>query len=263
MMLRCGESGRIHGKVRSPRGHLILSAKDLHYSVCSRPAGFRRDPPVFRGADGFRKEWLVPKLLNQTLALLALISLLAVAVPAAAAEPEQAVKAVINQVLDLLNNPAYAGPAQEQRRLQMAKQLVDPHFDYREMAKRTLGATWNNLSNGQRDEFVSLFSELLEADYAGKILRYIKNVRIDYTGQNIDGGYAEVRTMVVLPNDRIPITYHLLSVSGDWMVYDVVIDGVGLMSNYRFQFSRVIQQSSYNALVDRLRTRVSEVRAGG
>jgi phospholipid transport system substrate-binding protein len=131
------------------------------------------------------------------------------------------------------------------------------------MAKRTLGATWNNLSNGQRDEFVSLFSELLEADYAGKIMRYIKNVRIDYTGQNIDGGYAEVRTMVVLPNDRIPITYHLLSVSGDWMVYDVVIDGVGLMSNYRFQFSRVIQQSSYNALVDRLRTRVSEVRAGG
>ena len=202
-------------------------------------------------------------LLKQTLALLALISLLAVAVPAAAAEPEQVVRSVINQVLDTLNNPAYAGPAQEQERLRMAKQLVDPHFDYREMAKRSLGAAWNNISSGQRDEFVSLFSELLEADYAGKILRYIKKVRIDYTGQDIDNGYAEVRTVVVLPNDRIPITYHLLNVSGNWMVYDVVIDGVGLISNYRFQFARVIQQSSYNALVDRLRTRVQEVRAGG
>jgi phospholipid transport system substrate-binding protein len=205
----------------------------------------------------------MPKLLKQTFALLALISLLTLAAPAAAAQPEQVVKAVINQVIDILNNPAYSGPAQEQRRHQLAKGLVDQHFDYREMAKRSLGATWNSLSNGQRDEFVSLFSELLEADYAGKIERYVKQVRIDYTGQNVDADYAEVRTVVVLPNDRIPIIYHLLSVSGNWMVYDVVIDGVGLMSNYRFQFAQVIQQSSYNALVERLRNRVKEVRAGG
>ncbi len=205
----------------------------------------------------------MPKLLKQTFALLALISLLSLAAPAAAAQPGQVVKAVINQVIDILNNPAYAGPAQEKRRLQLAKELVDQHFDYREMAKRSLGAAWNNISSGQRDEFVSLFSELLEADYAGKILRYIKKVRIDYTGQNIDNGYAEVRTVVVLPNDRIPIIYHLLNASGNWMVYDVVIDGVGLISNYRFQFARVIQQSSYNALVDRLRTRVQEERSGG
>ncbi len=205
----------------------------------------------------------MPKLLKQTFALLALISLLTLAAPAAAAQPGQVVKAVINQVIDILNNPAYAGPAQEKRRLQLAKELVDQHFDYREMAKRSLGAAWNSLSNGQRDEFVSLFSELLEADYAGKIERYVKQVRIDYTGQSVDADYAEVRTVVVLPNDRIPIIYHLLTVSGNWMVYDVVIDGVGLVSNYRFQFAQVIQRSSYNALLERLRNRVKEVRAGG
>ncbi len=205
----------------------------------------------------------MPKLLKQTFALLALISLLSLAAPAAAAQPEQVVKAVINQVIDILNNPAYAGPAQEKRRLQLAKELVDQHFDYREMAKRSLGAAWTSLSNGQRDEFVNLFSELLEADYAGKIERYVKQVRIDYTGQSVDADYAEVRTVVVLPNDRIPIIYHLLTVSGNWMVYDVVIDGVGLVSNYRFQFAQVIQRSSYNALVERLRNRVKEVRAGG
>ncbi len=205
----------------------------------------------------------MPKLLKQTFALLALISLLTLAAPAAAAQPGQVVKAVINQVIDILNNPAYAGPAQEKRRLQLAKELVDQHFDYRELAKRSLGAAWNSLSNGQRDEFVSLFSELLEADYAGKIERYVKQVRIDYTGQSVDADYAEVRTVVVLPNDRIPIIYHLLTVSGNWMVYDVVIDGVGLVSNYRFQFAQVIQRSSYNALLERLRNRVKEVRAGG
>ncbi|MFZ0051807.1 MAG: ABC transporter substrate-binding protein [Desulfobaccales bacterium] len=205
----------------------------------------------------------MPRLLNQTFALLALISLLALAVPAVAAEPQQVVKDVINQVLDILNNPAYAGPAQAQRRRQLAKQLVDRHFDYLEMAKRSLGAAWNNLSNAQRDDFVSLFGELLEDSYAAKIERYAQNLRIDYTGQSLEDGYAEVRTVVVQPNDRIPITYRLTTASGDWMVYDVVIDGVGLVSNYRFQFAQVIHQSSYNGLVNRLRNRVNELRAGG
>ena len=205
----------------------------------------------------------MPKLLNRTLARLALISLLTLAAPAAAAEPQQVVKNVIDQVLDVLKNPAYAGSAQKQQRRRLAKQLVDRHFDYREMAKRSLGAAWNNLSNAQRDDFVGLFAELLEDSYAGKIEHYVGNLRIDYTGQSVEGGYAEVRTVVVQPNDRIPITYRLTNASGDWMVYDVVIDGVGLVSNYRFQFARVINQSSYNGLVDRLRTRVNELRAGG
>ncbi len=204
----------------------------------------------------------MPKLLNQTLAWLALISLLILAAPAAAAaEPQQVVKNVIDQVLDILKNPAYAG--QEQQRRRLAKQLVDRHFDYREMAKRSLGAPWNNLSNAQRDDFVSLFAELLENSYTSKIERYAKHVRIDYTGQSLDDGFAEVRTVVVQPNDRFPIVYRLTNASGDWMVYDVVIDGVGLVSNYRFQFARVINQSSYNALVERLRTRVNELRGGG
>jgi phospholipid transport system substrate-binding protein len=223
----------------------------------------RRGSPGLQRRRRFKKEGLVPKLLNQTLALLALISLLTLAAPAAAAEPEQVVKSVIDQVLAILKNPAYAGPAQEPQRRRLAKQLVDRHFDYREMAKRSLGATWDNLSNTQRDDFVNLFSELLEDSYAGKIEHYVRNLRIEYTGQSVEGSYAEVRTVVVQPNDRIPIVYRLTNASGDWMVYDVIIDGVGLVSNYRFQFAQVIHRSSYNGLVDRLRNRVNELRGGG
>lgn len=181
---------------------------------------------------------------------------------AQASEPLAVAKEVIEKALAILNDPAYAGPGKKQTRQQLVKEIVDRHFDYREMAKRSLGSTWSKLNNSQRDEFVRLFAELLEASYADKIDRYAKNVRIDYTGQSQDEGYAEVRTVVVRPNDRIPLTYRLYDDSGTWKVYDVIIEGVSLVSNYRTQFTRVIHESSYAELVRRLRTRVNEQRSG-
>jgi phospholipid transport system substrate-binding protein len=173
-----------------------------------------------------------------------------------AGPPTEIVKQVIEKALDILQNPSYSG---EQRR-QMVKRIVDPHFDYREMAKRSLGTAWGGLSSGQQDEFVRLFSELLEASYSDKIEKYAQRVKIDYTGEILTDNTAEVRTMVVKPNDRIPLNYRLLQEGGTWKVYDVVIEGVSLVSNYRSQFSRIIHESSYAELVRRLRTKVSELK---
>jgi phospholipid transport system substrate-binding protein len=198
----------------------------------------------------------------KTIGLIAIFSLALMVSGALASPPIEVVKQVIGKALDILNDPAYAGPAQKQHRYHLVKQIVDRHFDYREMAKRSLGATWRRLGAGQRQEFVGLFAELLEASYADKIDRYARRVRIDYTGQDQDGDYAEVRTVVVRPNDRIPISYRLLNQSGTWKVYDVVIEGVSLVSNYRSQFARVIRESSYTELVRRLRTKVNEQRSG-
>ncbi len=180
----------------------------------------------------------------------------------AAGPPTEVVKEVIEKALGILNNPSYQGPGQKETRRRLVKQLVDRHFDYREMAKRSLGAPWQRLNNAQREEFVRLFAELLEASYSDKIDRYARHVKVDYTGENLDDGYAEVRTVVVRPNDRIPLTYRLYDASGNWMVYDVVIEGVSLVNNYRSQFSRVISESSYAELVRRLRSKVSEQRDG-
>jgi phospholipid transport system substrate-binding protein len=191
---------------------------------------------------------------------LALFTLALAVSGATAAGPTEVAKEVIDNVLEILNNPANAGEAKKDYRQQQVKQLVDRHFDYREMAKRSLGQTWTKLNPGQRDEFVRLFAELLEASYADKIDKYARHIRIDYTGENLDGEYAEVRTVVVRPNDRIPLSYRMLNESGDWMVYDVVIEGVSLVSNYRSQFGRIISESSYAELVRRLRTRVNEQR---
>jgi phospholipid transport system substrate-binding protein len=131
------------------------------------------------------------------------------------------------------------------------------------MAKRSLGPQWGKLSAGQQSEFVRLFAELLEASYSDKIERYAQRVKIDYTGEVMDGQYAEVRTVVVRPNDRIPLNYRLLNEGGTWKVYDVVIEGVSLVSNYRSQFSRILNESSYAELLRRLKTKVTEQRQGG
>ena len=88
-------------------------------------------------------------------------------------------------------------------------------------------------------------------------------MRIDYTGEILSGDNAEVRTVVVKANDRIPLNYRLMNEGGTWKVYDVVIEGVSLVSNYRSQFSRIIHESSYAELVRRLKTKVSELTRAG
>jgi phospholipid transport system substrate-binding protein len=186
------------------------------------------------------------------------LQLLMGAAGAWAGPPTDTVKQVIERALDALKEPG----SSEARR-QKVKRIVDPYFNYQEMAKRSLGPNWGKLSPGQRQEFVALFSQLLEASYSDKIEKYAQNVRIDYTGEIPSGDTVEVRTVVVKANDRIPLNYRLMDEGGTYKVYDVIIEGVSLVSNYRSQFSRIIHESSYTELVKRLRTKVSELTRTG
>jgi phospholipid transport system substrate-binding protein len=176
-----------------------------------------------------------------------------------AGPPTDIARQVIEKALDALKE---TGSTAEARR-QKVKRIVDPYFDYQEMAKRSLGPAWGKLSPGQRQEFVALFSQLLEASYSDKIEKYAQRVQINYTGEILEGDYAEVRTVVVKANDRIPLNYRLMNEGGTWKVYDVIIEGVSLVSNYRSQFSRIIHESGYAELVKRLKTKVSELTRTG
>ena len=176
---------------------------------------------------------------------------------ALAGPPTEAVKGTVDQVIRYLSDPALKAPGQKQRRRQLVKQTVDRRFDYEEMAKRSL-PNWNKLSASQRREFVDLFAELLEASYADKLDKY-SGEKVAYEGEILDGDRAEVRTFLLRRNDRIPINYRLLNES-QWMIYDVIIEGVSLVNNYRSQFRRVISESSFDDLVRRLRTKVEEQR---
>ncbi len=193
---------------------------------------------------------------------LTLVLCLILALPGAqavAGTPTEVVKGTVDDVIRILSNPALKAPSERLHRLEMVKQVVDRHFDYEEMAKRSLGRAWRSLSRAQQTEVVKLFGDLLEASYADKIQRYTDE-KVTYLGENLDDDYAEVRTVIVRRNDRIPISYRLHQASAGWMVYDVSIEGVSLVSNYRSQFRRIIQESSYAELVRRLRAKVNELR---
>jgi phospholipid transport system substrate-binding protein len=197
--------------------------------------------------------------LARTLALLLTFSLALAMGPALAGQPTEVVKGTVDEVIRLLSDPALKPPAKKTQRRQLVKSAIDRHFDYEEMAKRCLGASYRSLNAGQRAEFVRLFGELLEASYYDKIERYTDE-KISYTGENLDGDYAEVRSVILRKHDRIPMDYRLLHKSSNWMVYDVVIEGVSLVSNYRSQFGRVVSESGYPELVRRLRTKVDELK---
>jgi phospholipid transport system substrate-binding protein len=196
------------------------------------------------------------KVLSLTLTLF----LMGMAGLAAAAAPTDAIKGTVDQVIKLLSNPALKDLGQKNRILQQVRQVVDRRFDYEEMAKRSL-PNWNQLSSSQRREFVTLFSELLATSYADKVAKY-SGEKVTYAGDRVEGDLSEVKTLLLRSNDRIPINYRLINKS-QWMVYDVVIEGVSLVNNYRSQFARVIGESSYAELVRRLQAKVDEQRRAG
>jgi phospholipid transport system substrate-binding protein len=200
----------------------------------------------------------MPRRISRTLVLAFGLALLLSASEARAGAPTESIRGMVDEVIRVLSDPALKNPAQRRVLRQRVKAVVDRRFDYEEMAKRSLGSTWNKLSGSQRSEFTRLFAQLLEASYSDKLEHY-SGETVKYLSETQDGQYAEVRTMLMRRNDRIPMNYRLLNQSG-WMIYDVVIEGVSLVSNYRSQFRRIISDSSYSELVRRLRTKVNELR---
>ena len=185
---------------------------------------------------------------------------LALAVSGARAEtPTERVQGLVDGVILVLKDPAMKGPAAKKQRRERMKKGTAPRCDYEEMARRSLGRSWGSLNGGQRQEFVRLFGELLEASYADKIENY-HDEKVQYLHEDRDDGdYAEVRTVVLRKNDRIPLNYRMIIKDQGWMIYDVVIEGVSLVSNYRSQFGRVISEGSYGELVRRLRAKITEL----
>jgi len=149
----------------------------------------------------------------------------------------------------------------DQQRRQALKKCISGIFNYSEMAKLTLGKHWNQRTQAERTQFTDIFATLLDNSYLSKIESY-NNEKIVYLKETIDGNYAEVKSKVITANrDEYSLDYRLLNENGKWMVYDVVIEGVSLVSNYRTQFSRIINNNGYNELIKKLQTKISELKA--
>ncbi len=168
--------------------------------------------------------------------------------------PTGAVKETVDQVFVVLRDQALKDPARETERRAKLEEIIGKRFDYAEMAKRTLASQWKGLSAEQQQEFVTLFQQFLANSYVGNVDGY-SGEEVEYLKEREKGEFAEVQTKVVSPKVQIPLDYRLLQKNGEWWVYDVVIDGVSLMKNYRGQFSRIINSSSFEALLEKLRSK--------
>ncbi|MGE0822417.1 MAG: phospholipid-binding protein MlaC [Candidatus Binatia bacterium] len=190
------------------------------------------------------------------------VSLLAVLVTRAGAaeSPQEMIQTTVQQTLAVLRDPAYQGKARRAERAAKVKDLVLPHFDMQDLAARTLGPYWSQLTASQRQEFVPLVSDLVERSYDATIDQYAQEVQLIYDQQRVGGSFAEVDTRVLVPTTgrSLSLDYFLHLVNGQWLIYDVQIDNVSLAMNYRNQFSRIISASSFGDLVQRIKDKLRD-----
>ncbi|MFQ5846317.1 MAG: phospholipid-binding protein MlaC [Candidatus Methylomirabilales bacterium] len=185
--------------------------------------------------------------------------LLPVSVRAAEGAPLDRVRDILERALHVLKDPALQGPELEGRRKREIRKLIAARFNYAEMAERSLNAHWATLTGKQRQDFVALFGELFERSYSRMVLDSLPKQRIIYKGQSVDGTKALVQTVLVdKRGDRLPVDYRLQRRTGQWELFDVVIDGVSIVTNYQSQFNRIIRTSSFDELVKKMRVKRAE-----
>jgi phospholipid transport system substrate-binding protein len=174
--------------------------------------------------------------------------------PAFAAAPTDQVRATVDRVLAILENPQLK-PAE--RRAQL-KEAISARFDFTEMAKRSLGPEWRRRIPQEQSEFVTLFTELLEAVYLSRIENYSEE-KVSYLRETQEQNFAAVGTKIVTKQgEEVSVVYRLHQVGEEWKVYDVVIENVSVVNNYRSQFTRVLSSSGFEELLRRLRERVAQ-----
>ena len=184
---------------------------------------------------------------------------------AAAGEPLEKIRETVDAVLAVLEDETLQAPEGRELRRQKLRQAVYQRFGFEEMARRALGRHWRDLSADQQQEFVGLFSDLLERSYVGKIESAGADSKVEYTRETVDeDGFASVLSVITSRLDsQIEVEYRLLQRNGNtpWEVYDVVIEGVSLINNYRSQFNNIIHRTSYDGLVNQLRLKQEQEEA--
>lgn len=200
---------------------------------------------------------VIPLILKVTLVVVWLAS---AAAPCYAGAPTDTMKTTIDEVLRIVRESDLKQPNKAEERRRMLERAVGARFDYQEMSRRALGAPWNTLSDQEKQEFVDLFRTLLTNSYSDKIETY-SGEGVQYLNERMEKEYAEVRTKVLSGKTEIPLDYRLINKGDDWRVYDVVVDGISLVNNYRGQFAKIIKSSSYADLVEQLRKKSDKLKA--
>jgi phospholipid transport system substrate-binding protein len=177
------------------------------------------------------------------------------------AAPLDTVQEHVNKVLEVLRDPTLKGEPGRKLKKEKIYSISEEMFDFTELSKRSLGQNWNKLNAGQQEEFIKLFKSILETAYADKITSYTDERIIFKEEITLSEKTVEVPTVIVAKTSEIPINYRLLQEKGRWKIYDVVIEGVSLVNNYRTQFREILANKTPEALLDILRKKVGDARS--
>ncbi len=185
------------------------------------------------------------------LALIGMLFLLP-PMPVRAGEPTDEIRSAIDKGLAILNDESLRTDGKNEH-MERLREIVRPLFNFEEMARRSLGRHWRSMSPEDRSEFIAVFTDLLEVTYAAKIDLY-KGGEVSFVREVVDEDYARVDSKIKdNKGTDYSVSYKLLRRDGDWRIYDVVVENVSLINNYRAQFGRIIRKSSTKDLVERIR----------
>jgi len=194
-----------------------------------------------------------------TSVLLLLLIFLIGPLPSYGGAPTQQIQATVDKVVAILKNPSLKSEAKRKERRSQLRQVISVRFDFAEMAKRSLGSQWRRLSPREQQEFVWLFTDLLEQAYVDRIESY-NDEKFVYVRETVEPNFAEVSSRIITrKGEEFTLNYKAHFVNGEWKVYDVVVENVSLVNNYRSQFSRIIATSSYEELLRKLRQKQTEL----
>lgn len=177
---------------------------------------------------------------------------------ATAPDPTEQLRPFIDKVVSILTDPELQGEDACIMRRNKVMALANERFDFEEMSKRVLGPQWGRLSPAEQDRFVGLFTTLLEHAYIGKIEDYSKQ-KVEFRSQRVKADRAQVVTDIIDNNVVIPVSYIMILKGNDWMVYDIVVEGVSLVRNYMEQFKDIIRRDGYDSLTERMEKKIGEL----
>ena len=178
--------------------------------------------------------------------------------PVYAGAPLDQIQTNVNKVLEVLRDPKLKAESAEKIKKEKLEAIYEQMFDEVELSRRTLGVNWSKLNTSQQQEFTQLYRQILEKAYIDKILSYT-NEKIVFPKENmLASNQAEVQTKVITSSKEIPIFYRVILKNGVWKVYDVVIENVSLVQNYRSQFNDILAKNTPDQLLEILRKKVKD-----
>jgi len=195
---------------------------------------------------------------KQLAGLIIILTIFVLTLPVYAGAPLDTVKVNVNNVLDVLRNPKLKAESAKEIKKEKLRTIYKAMFDENEFSKRTLSRNWSKFSSAEQTEFVKLFEQVLEKSYVDKILDYT-NEKIEFYKEEMKSDtQAEVQTKIITSSKEIPIFYRMILKDGKWKVYDVVVENVSLVQNYRTQFNDILSKNTPEQLLEILRKKVSK-----